>query len=200
MPKPVLLLVTASTRPGRIGPSVTQWLRDAAEAHGAFDVRVADLAEVGLPLLDEPNHPRLQRYVSPKVWAWSETVDAADAVVFVSPEYDHMLPASLLNAIQTISPEWAYKPAGLATYGGVSAGLRSAETIRQVVGGLKMFVVQEAVSVPFVFPMIDEQKVLHPNDVMENAAKAMFTELDRVQVALAGLRAEQRVQEHRRPA
>ena len=71
--RPVLLIVIASTRPSRVGGKVAAWVTDRARAHGAFEVRVADLADVGLPLLDEPYHPRLRRYQHEHTKAWSAT-------------------------------------------------------------------------------------------------------------------------------
>ena len=59
MSRPVLQVVAASTRPGRKGIAVARWVAARAEAHGGFDVELVDLAEAGLPVLDEPNHPRL---------------------------------------------------------------------------------------------------------------------------------------------
>ena len=62
MAKPVLRIIIGSTRPGRVGPSVAAWIADRAREHGGFDVQVTDLAELNLPFLDEPNHPRLRQY------------------------------------------------------------------------------------------------------------------------------------------
>ncbi len=76
---PKLNVVVASTRPGRIGYPVAQWFVDLAREHGGFDVELVDLAEVNLPLLDEPNHPRLGQYVHDHTERWSASVDAADA-------------------------------------------------------------------------------------------------------------------------
>lgn len=55
--RPTLMTLIASTRPGRVGPSVAEWFRERAEEHGGFDVEVVDLAELNLPFMDEPNHP-----------------------------------------------------------------------------------------------------------------------------------------------
>jgi len=54
---PALLIVIASTRPGRVGLPVGRWFEERARAHGRFRVTVVDLAELRLPLMDEPNHP-----------------------------------------------------------------------------------------------------------------------------------------------
>src|SRR5215471_636365 len=90
-----LLVVVASTRPGRIGLPVSEWFVEAAKQHGGFQVTVADLAEENLPLLDEPHHPRLRQYQHDHTKRWSEKVAAADAIVFVIPEYNYSLGAPL---------------------------------------------------------------------------------------------------------
>jgi NAD(P)H-dependent FMN reductase len=119
-----LSVVIASTRPGRVGLPVGRWAAETASAHGGFQVEVADLAEVALPMMDEPHHPRLGQYVHEHTLRWSALVDAAGAFVFVTPEYNHGPAASLLNAVAYLFREWLYKPVGFVSYGGVSAGLR----------------------------------------------------------------------------
>ena len=52
--KPVLQVLVASTRPGRVGLPVGKWLVAAAQEHGAFEVDLVDLAVLDLPFLDEP--------------------------------------------------------------------------------------------------------------------------------------------------
>src|ERR1051325_4932863 len=103
-----LLVVVGSTRPGRVGPKVAEWFVDAAKAHGGFQVSVADLAEENLPLLDEPHHPRLQNYQHDHTKRWSEKVAAADAIVFVIPEYNYSLGAAVKNALDYLHHEWRY--------------------------------------------------------------------------------------------
>jgi NAD(P)H-dependent FMN reductase len=69
--QPRLLIIISSTRPGRIGLPVANWFVEQAGAHGGFEVELADLYELDLPLLDEPNHPRLRQYIRPHTRAWS---------------------------------------------------------------------------------------------------------------------------------
>ncbi len=52
-----LHVVIASTRPGRVGPSVADWFVEIAKADQRFETLAVDLDEIDLPLLDEPNHP-----------------------------------------------------------------------------------------------------------------------------------------------
>jgi NAD(P)H-dependent FMN reductase len=184
-----LLIVIASTRPGRVGLPVAEWFAERARAHGGFEIEVADLAEIGLPFMDEPNHPRLRRYEHQHTKDWSATVDAADAFVFVTPEYNHGFSAPLKNALDFLNQEWARKPAGFVSYGGVAAGTRAMQMLKPVLAGLRMTPVLEAVNIPFVAQFIDDEGALHANEVMDQAADAMLDELVRVQAALAPLRA-----------
>ncbi|MEV0844424.1 NAD(P)H-dependent oxidoreductase [Streptomyces sp. NPDC049954] len=183
-----LSIVIASTRPGRIGLPVGQWIDAFARQHGGFgEVELVDLAEEGLPFMDEPNHPRLRQYVHDHTRRWSAKVDASDAFVFVMPEYNYGFNAELKNAIDYLHAEWAHKPVGLVSYGGVSAGTRAAQMIKQVVTTLKMTPLPEAVSIPFVQQFLKDGRI-EANDVMEAGAKAMLDELVRVSDALLPLR------------
>jgi NAD(P)H-dependent FMN reductase len=188
MPRPKLLIVIASTRPGRVGLPVAQWFETVARAHEGFDVSVADLAEIGLPFVDEPSHPRLQQYTHQHTKDWSRIVGISDAFAFVMPEYNHSLTAPLKNAIDFLHNEWRYKPVGLVSYGGVSAGLRAAQVVRLVALAVKLTPVGETVSIPFVQQFLDDEGTIQPNEVMVQAAHAMLDELVRVEGALRPLR------------
>ncbi|MEK8174695.1 NAD(P)H-dependent oxidoreductase [Streptomyces sp. M19] len=144
-----LEIIVTSTRPGRIGLSVGQWLEAEARAHSGFEeVELVDLAEVNLPFMNEPNHPRLAQYTHQHTRDWSAKVAEADAFVLVMPEYNHSFNAELKNALDYLHGEWQYKPVGLAGYGGVSGGVRAAQAIKPVLTALKMTPVVEAVTIP----------------------------------------------------
>ncbi len=54
------------------------------------------------------------------------------------PEYNHSYNAALKNALDYLNREWAYKPVGFVSYGGVSGGLRAVQAIKPVVAALRM--------------------------------------------------------------
>jgi len=83
---PRLHTVIAGTRPTRIGPTVANWFHDFAKQHGKFDAHLVDLADFNLPILDEPQHPSRREYTREHTKKWSESVNAADAFVFITPE------------------------------------------------------------------------------------------------------------------
>lgn len=181
-------VIIASTRPGRIGLPIGTWVAEAARAHGGFDVTVLDLAEIDLPLMDEPHHPRLRQYAKPHTLAWSEAVDAQDAFVIVMPEYNFSFTAPLKNAIDYLSQEWQYKPAALVSYGGVSGGLRAAQQVKQVLTTLNVMPIKESVGLPFAMNAI-EDGVYRPSESVHAQSATMFTELQRWAGALQMLRA-----------
>lgn len=189
---PKLSIVIASTRPGRASVPIAEWFAQRARAHAAFDVELIDLAEVDLPFMDEPAHPRLRRYQHDHTKAWSARVDAADAFVFVTPEYNYGFTAPLKNAIDYLHSEWQYKPVGFVSYGGVAAGTRAVQMLKQVVTTLKMVPLVEAVSIPFHPQFIDEDVGMKANDLMEQAATAMLDELAITEAALRQRRAANR--------
>lgn len=188
---PCLQAVVVSTRQARKGPAVASWFEQQARGHGAFDVEVVDLAEVALPLVDEPEHPRLRKYQHAHTRAWSEIVARGDAYVFVTPEYNHAPPPSLLNALDYLLHEWAYKPVGLVSYGGISGGLRGVQSIKPVLSGLRMVPIVESVVVPMFTTRFDASGAFTSDDKLDASARAMLTELARWEAALRVLRTPQ---------
>ena len=189
MTKPVLRIIIGSTRPGRVGPAVADWIAERAREHGGFDVQVTDLAELNLPILDEPNHPRLRQYVHQHTKDWSALVEGSDAFIFVTPEYNHGISAALKNAIDYVYNEWHGKAAGIVSYGGIAAGTRATQMLKQILASLKVVPVVEAVNIPFVRSHIDEDGRLKPTEAMEASATAMLDEVLRWTEATRPLRA-----------
>jgi NAD(P)H-dependent FMN reductase len=184
---PHLEIVVASTRPGRIGSPIARWFHDAARAHAGFDAALVELADVALPLLDEPKHPRFGQYEHAHTKAWSARVAAADAFVFVTPEYNFGAPAPLVNAIDYLFREWHYKPCAFVSYGGLSGGTRSVQMSKMIVTTLRMMPIPEAVTIPMV-PQHMKDGAFVPTDVHAKSANGMLDELLRWSNALAPLR------------
>jgi NAD(P)H-dependent FMN reductase len=184
---PKLSVIIGSTRPGRVGLPVGQWFVEQAKGYSKFEVLLVDLKELNLPFLDEPKHPRLGEYVHEHTKAWSEIVRSSDAFVFVTPEYNFSVAPALLNAIDYLFHEWAYKPAGFVSYGGISGGMRSVHALKQPLGTLKVVGIPEAVTITF-FSQLMENGVFNGSEAHEKASVAMLDELLRWTEALATLR------------
>jgi NAD(P)H-dependent FMN reductase len=139
--------------------------------------------------MDEPAHPRLQKYEHQHTRNWSANVEAADAFVFVTPEYNYSAPPALINALDYLYKEWNYKPAGFVSYGGLSGGIRAVQMIKQIVTTLKMVPLVEAVAIPFFSQHIDDTGLFTPNELHQKSATDMLDELLRWAEALKPLRA-----------
>jgi NAD(P)H-dependent FMN reductase len=183
---PLLQVIVASTRPGRVGRSVGDWFAAEAVAHGAFDVELVDLAEVDLPLLDEPHHPRLADYIHDHTRQWSDTIARADAYAFVMPEYNHSFSAPLKNAIDFLWNEWNDKVAILLGYGGVSGGIRGMQSFKPVLEAVRLHLAAE-IPVPFVHKQVVDGVFTPAPPTAEGAAVAL-TDAARLQTALSSLR------------
>lgn len=182
-----LQVIICSTRPGRVGEPVGQWFAEYARTHSDFEVEVVDLAELDLPMYNEPKHPMLRQYEHDHTKRWSEIVDSADAYVFIAPEYNYSPTPALVNALNYVYQEWNYKPCGFVSYGGVSGGLRAAQAARLQVTTLKMMPIPEGVAIPGVGPMVDrDTEVFTASESVERSAQTMLGEL---QVWAQGLKA-----------
>jgi NAD(P)H-dependent FMN reductase len=188
MSKPVLKIITVSTRENRKGPVVASWFEALAAQHAQFQIETIDLAQVNLPMFDEPEHPRLRHYRHEHTRAWSTAVDAADAFVFVTPEYNHTTPPTLVNAIDYLLHEWQYKPVGFVSYGGISGGLRGVQATKLLIIGLKMVPMVEAVVLPFFTHHIEDEGQFAAPEPQVKAAHAMLDELLKWTNALKPLR------------
>ncbi len=118
---------------------------------------------------------------------WSETIDAADAFVFVMPEYNRGYNAPLKNALDFLYSEWNHKPVGFVSYGMSSGGLRAADMIKPVVVALKMVPIAEFVHI-YLRQALDERGVFVPAESMTDAAMELLDELSLLTTALAEIR------------
>lgn len=177
MEKFKLKVIVASTRNGRQGIAVANWFVDKVKKHESFETEVLDLKEIALPMLDEPNHPRLKDYQYDHTKAWSKKVNEGDAFVFIVPEYNYGMPPSVVNAIDYVFSEWHYKPAALVSYGGISAGLRSAQMSKLILTTVKLVPLTEAVSIPFFTKNINDEGVFISNEPIDNSYDIMMAEL-----------------------
>jgi NAD(P)H-dependent FMN reductase len=182
-----LKIIIASTRPGRKGVILADWILEKARAHQEFDIEMIDLAVINLPFMDEPHHPRLQQYTHQHTRDWSLKIAGADAFIFVTPEYNHGYPATIKNAIDFLYNEWRHKPVGFVSYGGISGGTRSIQLLKPVLASLDMVPLTAAVNVPFFTKFIKDD-VFSASDDQNRMADGLFIELKKWSESLAHMR------------
>jgi NAD(P)H-dependent FMN reductase len=174
-----LKIISSTVRPGRKGPVVANWIADVARNHGSFKVELLDLGEINLPMMNEPNHPRLKKYTHDHTKRWSAKIEEAEIFIFVTAEYDYNYPAPLRNALEYLVQEWQFKAAGIVSYGGVSAGTRASNSLKSDLSTLKMVPIFESVSFPFFENNINDEDVFEANEISLKAAGTMLNQLIR---------------------
>lgn len=181
---PRVMIVVGSARPDRVGLPIAQWVRDTANERGGFELDFADLGEIKLPFMDEPNPPRLRQYTKQHTLDWSARVDEAEGFIFVTPEYNHSFSPALKNALDFLAAEWWRKPVGFVSYGGAAAGSRSVTGLEPTLATLGLVRVGAEVNVP-LFPgprVVDGAFV--PTDKEAAVLGSLFSELELLSGAL----------------
>ncbi|KAJ5834758.1 hypothetical protein N7447_000784 [Penicillium robsamsonii] len=212
-------IVTSSTRYPRLNPTITQYVYDVlisdptipTNHSGTTDTdprhitfEILDLAKQSLPLYDEsvipaslPAADPTPHYSKAHTRAWSTAVRQYDAFIFVTPQYNWSIPASLKNALDYLFFEWKGKPAGIVSYGGRGWG-KAADHLRGILTGLQMRVVRTAPALPVKFtglpvgvvPEVEEMVQLDERDLvgwreagfegmMRNLGMELVCELDK---------------------
>ena len=161
-----LLVIVGSTRPNRAADSVLPWVVKTAEAHGKFQVEVADLRDWPLPHFEEHwgtigdiNDPT---YSDPIVKAWNNKVKSADSFIVITPEYNHSIPGVLKNAIDTVWLSFGFrnKPVAAVGYaGGQSGAIRAVEHLAQIVIEADAVPLRNTVIIPSVGTAFDADGV-----------------------------------------
>lgn len=172
-----IAIIIGSTRPGRFGAQPAEWLKTFADNRGDAEYELIDLAEINLPLLDEPAPPMMKQYANDHTKAWSETVAAYDGYVFVTPEYNHSVPAALKNAIDYVYYEWNYKPVSFVSYGSAAGGARAVEHLRAISAEMKMFDIREQVMLHNYWSDLNDKGEYQFGEEQEKAASAMLDQL-----------------------
>lgn len=156
MTTPRIAIIIGSTRPGRAGAAIGRWVHEQAQQRDDASYELVDLADFDLSLLNEalPLGAANRNYENPNTRAWSQEIDKYDGYVFVTPEYNHGVPAALKNAVDVLYPEWADKAVGFVGYG-YDGGVRAIEQWRQIMANFRMTDVRAQVSLSLITDVKD---------------------------------------------
>ena len=172
-------IIMGSTREGRNGGKVGEYVQGVAATEPGWEVEYLDLKTLDLPMYADAVSPSFRESLDglPEVIKeWSHSIEEADAYIIVTPEYNHGYPAPLKNAIDWLFKEWNRKPVAFVSYGALLAGGRAVEQLRQVVAELHMTSIRAQVLFPAVWEAFDTNG--QPKDpATEERVRGMFREL-----------------------
>lgn len=167
-------IIAGSTRPGRFNIQPANWIYNIAKERKDAEVELLDLAEINLPLLDEPIPPSQGKYSKEHTKKWADKIREADGFIIVSPEYNHGIPAALKNAIDFLFAEWHYKPVSFISYGSLAGGARAVEHLRGVAGEVKMYDLREQILFPNYWDNMNDEGEYQFSDQHIKAANQMI--------------------------
>lgn len=168
-------IILGSTRPGRNGAQVAEWVTALAAQRSDATFELVDLLDFDLPHLDEPVPASMGVYANEHTRKWAEKVASFDGYVFVTPEYNHSTSGALKNAIDFVYGEWNNKAAGFVSYGS-AGGTRAVEHLRLIVSELQIADVRAQVSLSLMTDF-ENYSVLKADPRHEAALSTMLDQL-----------------------
>jgi len=149
-------VIIASVRDGRFGPRVGAWVQKCL-AESAMDADVIDLTDLTFPLTMGEH---------PDVASFATRISRADAIVIVTPEYNHSYPGPLKTAIDALREPWRAKPVAFVSYGGMAGGLRAVEALRLVFAELHAVTIRDTVSLHNPWAPADDPTIDYPDSTL----------------------------------
>ena len=151
----------------------------AAQALAPEDTEIENFDIAGIPLFDQDE----ERNLPPRVAEFKKRIHAADAILFVTPEYNYSVPGVLKNAI-----DWASRPYGENAWNGkpvavmgASVGTLGSARAQYHLRQMFVFLNMHAVNQPEVMVANASQKFDNEgnlsDDVAANLIKQLLTNL-----------------------
>lgn len=150
-------VIIGSTREGRFGDKVAQWIFDTLKQKPDVEAELIDLRDWPLPFFNEAVSPSMNegKYANELAAKWAQKIGEADGYIMITPEYNHGYSAVLKNAIDYVYKEWNNKPVAFVGYGSVG-GARAIEQLREVAVELQMTPIRNGVYIPGYWSYLDE--------------------------------------------
>jgi NAD(P)H-dependent FMN reductase len=180
MPKPKVAVIVASTREGRVGRKVADWVLEQAQKNEAIEAELVDLLDYDLPFYDDAKLPAMMggQYPNAQVSKWSAKIGSMDGFILVTPEYNHGYPAPIKNAMDWLYTEWKDKPIAFVGYSGATtAAVRAVEQLRLVIVHLGIIGIAPALHFPSLHAV--SQGAPFDGSHSEEAAEKVVAELVR---------------------
>ncbi|USX55786.1 NADPH-dependent FMN reductase [Lentzea sp. HUAS12] len=171
-----IAIILGSTRPGRNGAAVADWVLTRAKERTGAAYELVDLLDHPLPHLDEAVPASAGRYAGEHTKAWAARISEFDGFVFVTPEYNHSTSGVLKNAIDFLYAEWNNKAAGFVSYGSLG-GARAIEHLRAIASELQIAHVRQQLSFSLQTDF-ENFSVFTPSPRHDSAADVLFDQLE----------------------
>jgi NAD(P)H-dependent FMN reductase len=162
-------VVLGTAREGRQSEKVARFICEVTQKAG-LETEIVDIREYRIPATDNTGAP-------PHAKKWGEKVVGADALIIVSPEYNHTYPGELKMFLDMLYKEYARKPVALCgVSNGPWGGTRGIQALRLTCIALGMHPILETVYFPFIQDRFDDEGKIKDASY-ERAADGMIKSL-----------------------
>lgn len=170
-------IILGSTREGRVGETIANWVNSIAQDRPGVDYELVDLKDYDLPFFTGTTPPMALNgeYSDPETARWAKKIGSFDGFVFVTPEYNQSAPAAMKNAYDSIGVEWQGKPVAFVgySYGG---GLSAVKSWLQITSTFKMPQVEQPVSINLGEEFKDGAFV--PAETQQDSVNSVLSQLE----------------------
>ena len=161
-------LIIGSTRENRMADDVAAWVIEQAKLNNDIELEVIDLKKQALPFFNAPIPPLYAPDTSEAGKAWAEVIGSADGYIFLTPEYNRSVPASLKNALDYLVAEWKEKPAAIISYGWIDGGQNATKHLKDILAWLKVEVAEPQLAIHFKAELMnDSQRLQDSHEAFE---------------------------------
>ncbi|MDP5225733.1 MULTISPECIES: NAD(P)H-dependent oxidoreductase [Arthrobacter] len=181
-----IAIIVGSTRPGRKGRTVAEWVLAQAQGRDGATYELLDLADFPLPHLDEALPAAMGRYAGEHTKAWAAKIASFDGFIFVTPEYNHSTSGVLKNALDYLYKEWNNKAAAFVGYGAVG-GARAVEHLRAIASELQLAHVRQSLAFNG-FTDFENFTTFAPAPIHRQFAATLFDQLEAWSRAMRSVR------------
>ena len=172
-------IIVGSTREGRVGRSVTEWILEQSKTIKDVDFEIVDIKDFDLPFLGTTSD-------MDNVGKWNQKLNELDGFVFAVAEYNHSITGALKNALDSARDAWNNKSAGIVSYG-AAGGARATEHLRGILSELQVASVRSHVLLS-LFDDFENGSVFKPRNLHDENLEMLFSQVINWGKALKTLR------------
>lgn len=184
-----LKVIASNSRPVNHAISVTNWIMGVVQQDRSISAEFLDLDAMNLPSLKDTDSQQSMQGQYELAKSWKTAIKESDAFIIVLSENSFDLTTAIKTALN-LYLEWKYKPVAFVSYGNISGGFRSMQTLKPVVTALGMMPISEAVSVPLFSEDLNGEEKFVPRVTVTRSAYVMLSELKRWSKALKAIRSQ----------
>lgn len=172
-------IIIGSTRNGRAGRSVGEWVLSKVENKADVQYELVDLKDYDLPFLGTSENQE-------EVMKWNAKLAELDGFIFITAEYNHSITGALKNALDSAREAWNNKAAGIVSYGS-AGGARAAEHLRGILSELQIASVRSHILLS-LFDDFEQFSIFKPRDIHDNNLTDLFNQVESWSKALKTIR------------